>query len=117
MALIHIGKINTILQEIALKLQENTETQAKDWLKYKHEIYLKLMRIFKETDRTRIDQLIDIFCRKQQAKDEMNHLSELLFNYIQRNVKNFADYRDGKNPEVKDLSGQVVNSDHSFVEK
>lgn len=97
-ALLLLGAINTLLQEIALKLRWEDDTPAdKDWYKYKTQIYLKLQRMFKEADINKIDEMMKIFRKKQAAKDEMNQLSDMLFRFIEFNLKNFKNFVKEKN--------------------
>mmetsp|Transcript_4210 Transcript_4210/g.5129 ORF Transcript_4210/g.5129 Transcript_4210/m.5129 type:complete len:83 (-) Transcript_4210:289-537(-) len=55
------GTINVLMQEIALKLQDDKENPDSDWIKFREEIYLKLQRIFKEADKSKIDQVLNLF--------------------------------------------------------
>jgi len=59
------GPINYIMQEISLKLKSGNQNSDSDWLKYKEEIYLRLQRIFKESNRSKILQILNSFVEKQ----------------------------------------------------
>lgn len=112
------GTINFVLQEVALKLQEDKENTDSDWLKYKDEIYLKLQRIFKEADRSKIEYILDLFCQKQDAKDEMNRLSYMLYRYIERNTKQYAHLASppAEEPSI-DEDGAPAEVNHEFVDR
>ena len=77
------GAINGIMSEIALRLKGNIQSADCDWSKYKEEIYLKLERIFNHADRSILKQVLKSFVAKQNTKDEMNNLSDMLFRYIE----------------------------------
>jgi hypothetical protein len=53
--------------------------------------------MFKEVDINKIDEMMDIFRTKQAAKDEMNQLSDMLFRFIEFNLKNFKNFASDKN--------------------
>lgn len=105
------GTINYIMQEVALKLRDERENSESEWLKYREEIYLKLQRIFNEGDRAIINTILDLFCKKQDAKDEMNKLSDMLFRYIERNTKQYAHLKT-KPEEVKEGQEPVQSTEN-----
>lgn len=111
------GTINNILQELALKLKGDNEGADKEFVKYKDEIYLKLQRIFKEGERSKIEFILDLFNKKQDAKDEMNHLSDLLFRYIERNVAQYQDLKDEIGEPEEDEDGAPIEGTSLFIQK
>lgn len=98
------GTINGIMHEIALRLKGSIQSNDWDWSKYKEEIYLKLQRIFKQ-DRSKIKQIIKSFVEKQNKKDEMNNLSDMLFRYIEMKKKNTEsdDINDYIDQQARDI--------------
>lgn len=89
----------------------NNKGNDSEYVKYKDEIYLKLQRIFKEVDRKKIEYILKLLSKKQDMKDEMNHLSDMLYRYIERNTKQYADWKvnTAENDDSKPINHQFVD--------
>ena len=81
----------------------------KEWHKYKTQIYLKLQRMFKEADISKIDEMMEIFRTKQAAKDEMNQLSDMLFRFVEFNLKNFKNHVKEKNLSEEEADRMILD--------
>eukprot|EP00344_Euplotes_crassus_P010080 CAMPEP_0197008612 /NCGR_PEP_ID=MMETSP1380-20130617/46068_1 /TAXON_ID=5936 /ORGANISM="Euplotes crassus, Strain CT5" /LENGTH=177 /DNA_ID=CAMNT_0042429301 /DNA_START=15 /DNA_END=548 /DNA_ORIENTATION=+ len=88
------GTLNTLLQEIALKLMSDDDNEPNEYQNFREEILLKLQRMFKEKDRDKIEYVLNLFVKKQDAKETMNSLSDMLFRYIEKNTRIHKALRD-----------------------
>lgn len=105
------------MHEIALRVKGSIQSAECDWSKYKEEIYLKLQRIFKQSDRKKIKQVLKCFVGKQNTKDEMNNLSDMLLRYIEMKMKQvkLEDINDIIDSQACDIIDAIRDEIHKYL--